>query len=97
MFVVFVSHLARPAFTPPRTAGGRAGIVLGGLAVLALLGGLLFWLPERVAPGLASSPALSFLLYLLAALAGFDLWPRVWQILTGRRRVVEGDEAEALL
>jgi membrane-associated phospholipid phosphatase len=73
--------LARPAFTPPRTAGGRIGIVLGGVAVLALVGGLFFWLPGKIAPELASSAALSFLLYLLAALVGFDLWPRVWQAL----------------
>jgi membrane-associated phospholipid phosphatase len=90
--------LSRPAFAPPRTAKGRIGIVLGGAAVLALLGGLLFWLPEKVSPSLASSSSLAFLLYLLAALAGFDLWPRVWQILTGRQAVAEeGREAEALL
>ena len=74
--------LARPAFTPPNTAKGRLGIVIGGIAVLASIGGLLFWLPGKISPELASSSALAFLLYLLAALAGFDLWPRVWQILT---------------
>jgi len=86
--------LARPAFTPPRTAKGRLGIVLGGALSLGLVGALLFWLPEKIAPTLASSLALPFLLYLLAALVGFDLWPRVWQIWTGRAAVEEGWRAE---
>ena len=79
--------LARPAFTPPRTARGRLGMVAGGLACLALVGALIAWLPGKLAPGLQGSTAVAFLLYLMAALVGFDLWPRVWQILTGRPRV----------
>ena len=51
---------------------------------MALVGGLLYWLPEKIAPDLQGSTALAFLLYLLVALAGFDLWPRLWQILVGR-------------
>jgi membrane-associated phospholipid phosphatase len=74
--------LARPAFSPPRTAGGRIGIVLGGALALGLAFALLDWLPGKLDPGLLASPALSYLLYLVAALVGFDLWPRVWQALT---------------
>jgi membrane-associated phospholipid phosphatase len=72
----------RPAFTPPRTAGGRIGIVLGGAAAMALVAFLLYWLPEKLFPGLGSSPALAYLLYLVASLMGFGLWPRLWQTLT---------------
>jgi hypothetical protein len=76
--------VAKPAFTPPRTAGGRIGIVLGGAAALALVAFLLYWLPEKLFPGLGTSPALAYLLYLTAAIVGFGLWPRLWQILTLR-------------
>jgi membrane-associated phospholipid phosphatase len=76
--------LARPAFAPPRTARGRIGMVAGGALSMGLVFALLFWLPEKVAPGLASSPALAYLLYLAASLVGFDLWPRLWQALAGR-------------
>jgi membrane-associated phospholipid phosphatase len=76
--------VARPAFTPPRTARGRIGIVLGGLVALGITGALLYWLPGRLFPGLESSSALAYLLYLTAAVVGFGLWPRVWQILAGR-------------
>jgi membrane-associated phospholipid phosphatase len=75
---------ARPAFTPPKTAGGRIGIVAGGGAAMALTGFLLYWLPGKLAPGLQNSPALAYLLYLTASLVGFGLWPRIWQILVGR-------------
>jgi membrane-associated phospholipid phosphatase len=76
--------LARPAFAPPRTARGRLGLVLGGAAALGLAFLLLGWLPRRLFPGLEDSTALAYLLYLVAALVGFDLWPRLWQILAGR-------------
>ena len=71
--------LARPeGFEPPRTAGGRIGIVLGGFVALALLALFLFWLPERLVPGLARSTPAAFLGSLVLAWAGFDLWPRAW-------------------
>ena len=76
--------LARPAFAPPRTLRGRIGIVAGGALALGLAFALLDWLPGKLAPGLLDSPALAYLLYLMAALVGFDLWPRIWQILVGR-------------
>ncbi len=77
--------VARPAFTPPRTAGGRIGIVLGGAAAMALVAFLLYWLPEKIFPGLGSSPALAYLTYLVASLMGFGLWPRLWQVMSGRK------------
>jgi membrane-associated phospholipid phosphatase len=80
--------VAKPAFTPPRTVGGRIGMVLGGAAAVALTGGLLFWLPGRLFPGLQSSPALAYLLYLAAAVVGFGLWPRLWQVIAGRETAV---------
>ena len=46
--------------------------------------GLLYWLPGRLFPGLETSSALAYLLYLTAAIVGFGLWPRLWQILVGR-------------
>lgn len=73
--------LARPAFTPPRTPFGRLGLVLGGGAAIGLAFLLLDWLPGRLAPGLQTTVAFSYFLYLMAALVGFDLWPRLWQIL----------------
>jgi membrane-associated phospholipid phosphatase len=74
--------VAKPAFTPPRTVKGRIGMVAGGAAAMALTGFLLYWLPGKLAPGLLSSPALAYLLYLTAAVVGFGLWPRLWQTLT---------------
>ncbi len=76
--------LARPAFTPPRSLRGRLGLVLGGAAAIGLAFLLIGWLPARLVPGLGGSVALPYLLYLVAALTGFDLWPRLWQILVGR-------------
>jgi membrane-associated phospholipid phosphatase len=78
--------VARPAFTPPRTARGRIGIVAGGLLAMGVTAVLLYWLPEKLFPGLGTSSALAYLLYLTAAVVGFGLWPRLWQILTGRTR-----------
>jgi membrane-associated phospholipid phosphatase len=83
--------LARPAFAPPRTARGRITIVLGGLAVLALLAGLLVWLPDRLIPGLAQSAAAIYLQALVSSLVAFDLWPRVWQGWMGHREPGEPD------
>jgi membrane-associated phospholipid phosphatase len=77
---------AKPAFTPPRTAGGRIGIVLGGAAAMALVALLLYWLPYRLSPDLRDSSALTYLLYLVASIVGFGLWPRLWHILTSRAR-----------
>ena len=85
--------VSRPAFTPPRTAPGRIGIVLGGLLAMAIIGALLYWLPGKLFPGLETSPALAYLLYLAAALVGFGLWPRLWQVMAGRAR--EGVPAPA--
>lgn len=76
--------VARPAFTPPRTARGRIGIVLGGLLAMAITGALLYELPGKLFPGLETSPALAYLLYLAAAVVGFGLWPRLWQVMAGR-------------
>lgn len=75
--------LARPAFVPPKTARGRITLVAGGLAVLALLAGLLVWLPERLAPGLGQSLPAMYLQALVFSLVAFDLWPRVWQRFAG--------------
>jgi membrane-associated phospholipid phosphatase len=85
--------VARPAFKPPRTARGRLGIVLGGLLAMAITGALLYWLPGTLFPGLETSPALAYLLYLAAAVVGFGLWPRLWQVMAGRAR--EGVPAQA--
>ena len=76
---------AKPAFTPPSTVRGRIGMVVGGAAAMALTGLLLYWLPGKLAPGIESSPALAYLLYLAASLVGFGLWPRIWQLLADRR------------
>jgi membrane-associated phospholipid phosphatase len=71
--------LARPeGFEPPRTARGRIGIVLGGVAALGLLAALFFWLPDRLVPDLSRSTPAAFLGSLVLAWTGFDLWPRVW-------------------
>lgn len=75
--------LARPTFAPPKTAKGRITIVLGGLAVLALLAGLLVWLPDRLLPGLGQSLPAMYLQSLVLSLVAFDLWPRVWQRIAG--------------
>jgi membrane-associated phospholipid phosphatase len=80
--------VARPAFTPPQTARGRIGIVLGGLLAMAITGVLLYWLPGKLFPGLETSPALAYLLYLAAAVVGFGLWPRLWQVIAGRETSV---------
>jgi membrane-associated phospholipid phosphatase len=76
--------LARPDFVPPRTVRGRITIVLGGAGVVALVGLLLAWLPERLWPGLTATPAAVYLLFLVFALVAFDLWPRVWQAASNR-------------
>jgi membrane-associated phospholipid phosphatase len=89
--------VSRPAFTPPRTARGRVGIVAGGLLAMGLTGLLLAWLPGRLFPGLQSAPALTYLLYLAAAVVGFGLWPRLWQVMAGRPPagvVLESDSGE---
>ncbi|HEV2851580.1 MAG TPA: phosphatase PAP2 family protein [Thermoanaerobaculia bacterium] len=78
--------LARPTFAPPKTAKGRITIVAGGLAVLALLAGLLLWLPDRLSPGLARSLPAMYLQALVLSLVAFDLWPRAWQKMVGERR-----------
>jgi membrane-associated phospholipid phosphatase len=70
--------IARPAFVPPRDAGGRVTIVAGGLAVLALLAGLLVWLPDRLLPGLGQSVPMAYLAYMVLSWVGFDVWPRIW-------------------
>jgi PAP2 superfamily len=74
--------LADPAFVPPRTMGGRIAIVIGGVAVLGLLGLLLGWLPERLSPGLMRTPAGEYCLFLILALVAFELWPRVYSSMT---------------
>jgi membrane-associated phospholipid phosphatase len=77
--------IARPeGVEPPGSAWRRIGIVLGGLAVLALVGVLFFWLPERISPGLSRSTPATYLRYLVLALSGFDLWPRWFQRLAGK-------------
>jgi membrane-associated phospholipid phosphatase len=89
--------VSRPAFTPPRTARGRVGIVAGGLLAMGLTGLLLAWLPGKLFPGLQSAPALAYLIYLAAAVMGFGLWPRVWQRMAGRPPadvVLESDSGE---
>jgi membrane-associated phospholipid phosphatase len=73
---------ANPGFTPPGTVKGRIGMVLGGAAVMAITGLLLYWLPGKLSPDIQNSPALAYLLYLAASLVGFGLWPRVWETLT---------------
>jgi membrane-associated phospholipid phosphatase len=78
--------VARPAFTPPQTARGRIGIVLGGLAAMGVTAVLLYWLPGKLFPGLETSSALAYLLYLTAAVVGFGLWPRLWFVMAGRPR-----------
>lgn len=87
--------LARPeGFEPPRTAWGRIGIVLGGIVLLGLLAGLLFWLPDRIVPDLTRSTPAAFLSSLVLAWAGFDLWPRVFRTLIpeeGRTRTNTDD------
>jgi membrane-associated phospholipid phosphatase len=75
--------LARPAFVPPKTAKGRITIVAGGLAALALLVGLLVWLPAQIYPGLNESVPAGYLQGLMLSLVAFDLWPRAWRRLTG--------------
>jgi membrane-associated phospholipid phosphatase len=74
---------ANPGFTPPGTAKGRIGMVLGGAAAMGLVALLLYWLPGKLSPDIQNSPALAYLLYLAASLMGFGLWPRVWQLLSG--------------
>lgn len=76
--------LARPVFEPPRTAKGRVTIVAGGLAVLALLGFLLAWLPSRLYPGLLETTPAQYFLALVLSLVAFDLWPWLWQRWVGR-------------
>jgi hypothetical protein len=62
------------------------GIVAGGLLAMGITGALLVWLPGKLFPGLETSPALAYLLYLAAAVVGFGLWPRLWQVMVGRPR-----------
>jgi membrane-associated phospholipid phosphatase len=76
--------MARPVFEPPRTVKGRVTIVAGGLAVLALLGFLLGWLPWRFYPGLIETTPAQYFLGLVLALVAFDLWPWLWQRWIGR-------------
>lgn len=75
--------LARPAFAPPKRAKGRITIVAGGLAALALLAGLLVWLPDQIYPGLSGTVPARYLQALVLSLVAFDLWPRAWRRLTG--------------
>jgi membrane-associated phospholipid phosphatase len=70
------SLLARPDFEPPRDGKGRAVIVGGGIVLVALLGGLLLWLPEKLAPGLVHRAPVAFLIYMVIAWVGLDVWPR---------------------
>jgi len=72
------SLLARPDFEPPRDGKGRAVIVGGGILLVALLGGLLLWLPEKLSPGLVHRVPVAYLVYLVIAWVGLDLWPRWW-------------------
>jgi membrane-associated phospholipid phosphatase len=81
--------LARPVFTPPKTAWGRITIVAGGLGALAFLAGLLIWLPDLIYPGLSGTVPARYLQSLVLSLVAFDLWPRAWRKLTG-----EGGEEE---
>jgi hypothetical protein len=72
------SLIAQADFEPPRTARGRVVIVAGGLVLLALLGGLLLWLTERIQPGLAYTVPASYLAGLVLAWVGLDVWPRLF-------------------
>jgi hypothetical protein len=54
-------------------------IVSGGLLLLALLAGLLLWLPERLHPGLAYTVPASYLAGLVLAWVGLDVWPRLFE------------------
>ncbi len=80
------SLMARTDFAPPGNARGRVGIVIGGLLLLALLAGLLLWLPERLQPGLASSVPVSYLAGLVLAWVGLDVWPRLFGLLGSVRK-----------
>ncbi len=71
--------LARPAFEPPKTARGRFTIVAGGLGIIALLAGLLFWLPGRLAPDVAATVPARYFQALVLSLVALDLWPRIWR------------------
>lgn len=73
-------------FEPPGNARGRVGIVIGGLLLLALLAGLLLWLPERLQPGLAASVPVSYLAGLVLAWVGLDVWPRLFGLLGSVRK-----------
>lgn len=75
--------LSRVTFTPPKAAKGRITIVLGGLAVLGLLAGLLIWLPNQLFPGLGQSVPALYFQSLVLSLVAFDLWPWTWRKLTG--------------
>ncbi|MFY9821975.1 MAG: phosphatase PAP2 family protein [Thermoanaerobaculia bacterium] len=68
--------IARADFTPPRDAKGRAWMVGGGVVLLALLAGLLLWLPERLSPGFTRTVPMAFFSYLALAWAGLEGWPR---------------------
>jgi hypothetical protein len=48
----------------------------GGIVLVALLGGLLLWLPEKLSPGLTHTVPMAYLVYLVIAWTGLDLWPR---------------------
>src|SRR4051812_1492293 len=78
------SLIARADFTPPRTPKGRALIVGGGLLLLALLAGLLLWLPERLWPGFTKTVPMTFFSYLALAWVGLEAWPRWFEQKTAR-------------
>lgn len=70
--------LARPAFVPPRAPRLRLAMAAGGIATLALGFLLAVWLPERLFPGWAGSPAGGYLSSLFLAGIALEGWPRLW-------------------
>ena len=78
--------IAQTGFEPPRNARGRVVIVAGGIVLLALLGGLLLWLPEHLQPGLAYTVPASYLAGLVLAWVGLDVWPRLFLRLESVRK-----------
>jgi hypothetical protein len=88
--------LARPAFVPPRASRLRLAMAAGGIACLALGFLLVAWLPERLFPGWAGSPAGAYLSSLFLAGIALEGWPRLWLRLRPQAgRVTEGADVRS--